>query len=128
MQVTVPLEYLYCINIPRVNAMTVLRSLQSLMHLDISQCDHIKLNDIIVLSKKLKQLLYFNVRDTVSLNVETVHTVERNLIHLSVFWFCSIVYQGNTQDWIPVYLAHPKLQICLAALEVILEEHPNFLQ
>ena len=108
--------------------MTVLKSLDSLMYLDISQCDQIRLKDIILFSKKLKRLQYLNVRDTVSLNVETVQTVERNLIYLSEFWFCSIVYHGSTQDWIPVYLAHPKLQICPTALEVILEENPNLLQ
>ena len=117
-----------CIGIPRVNAVTVLKSLDSLMYLDISECDQIRLKDIILFSKKLKRLQYLNVRDTVSLNVETVLTVERNLIYLSEFWFCSIVYHGSTQDWIPVFLAHPKLQICPAALEVILEENPNLLQ
>ena len=117
-----------CGNIPRINLLTVLRSLSTLMFLDISQCDRIKVKDIINLSQKLKLLKYFNVRDTVSLNVETVRTVERNLINLSEFWFCSIVHRDSTQEWIPVYLSHPKLQICPASLEVIFEEHPHLLQ
>ena len=116
-----------CINIPRINAVTVLKSLSNLMFLDISQCDHIRLKDLFLLAKKLKLLKYFNVRDTVSLTVENVRTIERNLVHLSEFLFCSIVYQGSTQDWISVYLAHLKLQICPAALEIILQENPALL-
>lgn len=116
-----------CNNIGRINLVTNVRSLQHLMYLDISDCTRFRVADIINFSKRLRLLKYFNVRDTVSLSVDSVRQVAHNLTNLTEFKFCPLVYRSYVHVWFPIHQEYPKLKICSAALEIIFENNPNLL-
>ena len=69
-----------------------------------------------------------NIREIVSLPHDIVSTVAAQLIHLEEFLFFVLIDFSDTTPWVDIYMQHPKLQICPATLEVILETNPHLLQ
>ena len=116
-----------CSKILRLPLIGSILSFQNLQGLDVSECDQLKEKDILRIAKQLKQLKYFNTRDTQSLTGSTVTEVKSHLICLQQFLFCPLVNPNATEEWVSIYMQHPILQICPAGLEIILEKNPHLL-
>ena len=112
----------------RLHLLGIFQSVNSLKLLDISECTKLKDKDIVRIAKKNILLEQFNVRESVSLSAVTVSQVEIILKNLKEFLFCAVVHRNHSRIWVPIYLKYPKLQICPAAAEIILELNPDILQ
>ena len=60
------------------------------------------------------------------LEMSTQHFTKHE--NLEIFLFCVIIDVNNTTSWVQIYLEYPRLQICPAALDFILERNPHLLQ
>ena len=117
-----------CISLNRYNLMPNILCSRNLTYLDISESCKLQPIDIVRISKRLKKLNYINIRECVSLTHEIVRAVELNLSKLDMFLFCVMLDVNDTTPWVDIYLSYPKLQICPAALDIILEQNPHLLQ
>ena len=117
-----------CYELWRQQVLGIFQSLQSLKSLDIAECCQLKEKGIIRIAKRYCHLEIYNVRDTSSVSYNSILQVEDVLIYLQEFKFCPVIHRHNSSIWIPIYLKYPKLQICPAAVEIILELNPDVFQ
>ena len=117
-----------CTGISRLTFLSIFQTVQRLEFLDVAHCVQLREKDIVWIAKKNKQLQYFNVRDSVSINYQVVLQIEQVLSSLKEFKFCAVVRRDDSAGWVQVYLRYPKLQICPAAFKIICDLNPAILQ
>ena len=117
-----------CTLLRRFNTITNVLFLSELTYLDLSESCVLHINDVLRISKRLKNLRHINIRECVSLPHNVVSIVDTNLVNLENFLFCVILDVNDTGPWANIYLQHPRLQICPAALDIILAQNPHLLQ
>ena len=113
-----------CINIKRVPLVNTLCSLRNIRNLNLSECAQIKKKDILRIATRLKNLTLLNVCDTLDLDYLTDNSVEDCLQSASEFLFCASIGYQTLDEWEEIHLKYPKLQICPASLEFLLEHRP----
>ena len=113
-----------CTQLKRVPLVNIVCTLNNLTDLNLSECAQIKEKDIVRIISKLKKLNHFNVRDTIDLEIEFVNTVDLLLPTNSEFLFCAKIGFSVLDEWEEIHLKYPRLQICPATLEFLLEHRP----
>ena len=117
-----------CISLRRFHVITYVLLLHDLTYLDLSESCSLRSKDIVRIANKLSKLQHLNIHETVSLPHMTVTFVDNKLSELQEFLFCVTINFENTSPWVNIYLQYPLLQICPAALDVILEKNRHLLQ